>query len=84
MENLGSILSYPPFFRFFQWLIVGKCRLLFVEEYIRCKKIERCLQIFGVKVLDQFFLWCETSDAFVGFYPVIKVDETPQFVLPVG
>jgi len=42
---------------------------------ITCKKIERCLQFFGIKVLDQFFLRRKASDAFAGSYPVIEVDE---------
>lgn len=40
-----------------------------------CKKVDRCLQFFGKKVLDQFFLGGKTSDAFMGFDPVIVVDE---------
>ncbi|MBN1366181.1 MAG: hypothetical protein JW976_15355, partial [Syntrophaceae bacterium] len=30
---------------------------------VKCKKIERCLQFFGIKVLDQFFFGCQASDA---------------------
>ncbi len=43
--------------------------------YISCRKSHRCLQFFGKKVLDQFFLGGKPSDAFVGFDPVIVVDE---------
>jgi PAS domain S-box-containing protein len=63
--------------------LTGLPNRTFYKELI-CKKVERCLQYFGIKVLDQFFLGCEATDAFVGFYPVIKVDESSQLVLAVG
>ena len=53
-------------------------------DVLICEKVDRCLQFFGIKVLNQFFLGGEASDAFVGPHSIIEINEPSQLVLSVG
>jgi long-chain acyl-CoA synthetase len=63
-------------FKDYDALVFSQIRNVFGGN-LKCRKSQRCLQFFGKKVLNQFLLGGKASDAFVGFDPVVVVDEPP-------
>jgi len=52
--------------------------------WFKCRQYKRCLQFFGIKIVKQFFFRGKSINAFVRFDPVVVVDKTFQFRLPMS
>lgn len=44
-SNINSLLSRPSFFRFFKYLVVGKCYSILAKEYVYAKNEDKILDI---------------------------------------
>lgn len=51
---------------------------------LMCQLIKRCLQFIGIKIINQLFFWDKSTNTFVRLDPVVVVDKTFQFRLPLG
>jgi len=47
-----------------------------------CKKVARCLQIVGVKIVEQLLQGCHVPDGLLRFDRIIVVNEALQLCLP--